>query len=431
MEILPFGAAGEVTGSLHLVVAEGRRLLLDAGLYQGQGEERNHDPFPFDPKALEAVILSHAHLDHVGRLPKLFRDGYQGPVYATRATGLLMRIVLEDALKVMEDPPFERRHLEEAMEAFRPLEYGHWLRLGGVGVSLGQAGHLPGSAFVVVQAEGRVLVYSGDLGNRAKAILPDFSLPPKAHLVVSEGTYGDRPHRSYAETVEEFVGILQRTLGQGGKVFIPSFAVERAQEILFVLKENAHRLPRVPIYLDSPMATRVLGLYPRLIAYLSPGVQRRFLAGENPFHPPGLRLVENPEMSRKLAQTQAPMVVIAGSGMLTGGRILLLLKEGLPHPQNALVFVGYQPQGGLGGRIITGVSPVRILGEEVPVRAQVHTLGGFSGHTGQDDLLHWLEGQDRVVLVHGEVGRLEALAQALRARGQRAGLARYGEAVRV
>ncbi|WP_038055316.1 MBL fold metallo-hydrolase [Thermus amyloliquefaciens] len=431
MRIVPFGAAREVTGSCHLLLAEGRRILLDCGMFQGQGEERNHAPFGFDPKAVDAVVLTHAHLDHVGRLPKLFREGYRGPVYATQATLSLMRIVLEDALKVMEPPFFQEGDVEAVFRHTRPLEYGEWLRLGDLTLAFGQAGHLPGSAFVVAQGEGKTLVYSGDLGNRQKTVLPDPSPPPKADLVLCEGTYGDRPHRSFAATVEEFLAILEGTLGQGGKVFIPSFAVERAQEILFLLHENGHRLPEAPIYLDSPMAEEVLDLYPRLVRYFSEEVRAHFLAGRNPFRPRGLRVVETREESKALNREPGPMVIIAGSGMLTGGRILHHLKHGLSDPKNALVFVGYQPRGGLGAEILQRPERIRILGQEVPLRASVHTLGGFSGHAGQDELLEWLQDQSRVALVHGEEEKLRELQGLLSQRGQAAHLAAFGEAMEV
>ncbi|WP_114312219.1 MBL fold metallo-hydrolase [Thermus caldifontis] len=431
MRIVPFGAAREVTGSCHLLLAEGRRVLLDCGMFQGREEGKNHAPFGFEPKAVEAVVLTHAHLDHVGRLPKLFREGYQGPVYATQATFLLMRIILEDALKVMEEPFFDEGDVEGVFRHAHPLEYGAWLRLGDLTLTLGQAGHLPGSAFVVAQGEGKTLVYSGDLGNRQKTVLPDPSLPPKADLVLSEGTYGDRPHRSFTATVGEFLEILERTLGQGGKVFIPSFAVERAQEILFLLYENGHLLPEAPIYLDSPMAERVLALYPRLVRYFSEEVQAYFLSGKNPFRPKRLEVVESAEESKALSRQPGPMVILAGSGMLTGGRILHHLKHGLSDPKNALVFVGYQPRGGLGAEIIQRPERIRLLGQEVPLRASVHTLGGFSGHAGQDELLDWLEGHPRVALVHGEEEALEKLASLLAQRGQEARLARFGEAIEV
>ncbi|MFN4070921.1 MAG: MBL fold metallo-hydrolase RNA specificity domain-containing protein, partial [Thermus caldifontis] len=394
-------------------------------------EGKNHAPFGFEPKAVEAVVLTHAHLDHVGRLPKLFREGYRGPVYASQATFLLMRIILEDALKVMETPFFGEEDVEETLRHIRFLEYGEWLRLGDLTLTFGQAGHLPGSAFVVAQGEGKTLVYSGDLGNRQKTVLPDPSLPPKADLVLSEGTYGDRPHRSFTATVGEFLEILERTLGQGGKVFIPSFAVERAQEILFLLYENGHLLPETPIYLDSPMAERVLALYPRLVRYFSEEVQAYFLSGKNPFRPKRLEVVESAEESKALSRQPGPMVILAGSGMLTGGRILHHLKHGLSDPKNALVFVGYQPRGGLGAEIIQRPERVRLLGQEVPLRASVHTLGGFSGHAGQDELLDWLEGHPRVALVHGEEEALEKLASLLAQRGQEARLARFGEAIEV
>ncbi|GAA6741943.1 MBL fold metallo-hydrolase [Thermus oshimai] len=430
MRIVPFGAAREVTGSCHLLLAEGRRVLLDCGMFQ-QKEERNRGPLGFDPRSLEAVLLTHAHLDHVGRLPRLFREGYRGPVYATRGTLLLMRIVLEDALRVMEEPFFEEKDLEALYAHLRPLEYGEWLRLGDLSLSFGQAGHLPGSAFVVAEGEGRTLVYSGDLGNREKTVLPDPAFPPKADLVLSEGTYGDRPHRPFAATVAEFLEILGRVLSRGGKVYIPTFAVERAQEILYLLYQNGHRLPKAPIYLDSPMAGRVLELYPRLVPYFSEEVQAHFLKGKNPFWPRGLEVVESVEASKALTRSPGPMVVLAGSGMLQGGRILHHLKHGLKDPKNALVFVGYQPRGGLGAEIIARPERVTLLGESVPLRAEVHTLGGFSGHAGQDELLDWLSGQKRVVLVHGEEEKLLALGELLALKGQEVSLASFGEEVPV
>lgn len=365
MRIVPFGAAREVTGSAHLLLAGGRRVLLDCGMFQGKEEARNHAPFGFDPKEVDAVLLTHAHLDHVGRLPKLFREGYRGPVYATRATVLLMEIVLEDALKVMDEPFFGPEDVEEALGHLRPLEYGEWLRLGALSLAFGQAGHLPGSAFVVAQGEGRTLVYSGDLGNREKDVLPDPSLPPLADLVLAEGTYGDRPHRPYRETVREFLEILEKTLSQGGKVLIPTFAVERAQEILYVLYTHGHRLPRAPIYLDSPMAGRVLSLYPRLVRYFSEEVQAHFLQ-EEPLPPCGPRGGGAHRGLQGPKPRPRPHGGPRGKRDARGGRILHHLKHGLSDPRNALVFVGYQPQGGLGAEIIARPPPCGSWGKRCP-----------------------------------------------------------------
>jgi metallo-beta-lactamase family protein len=425
MRITPYGASRTVTGSAHLLEGAGARVLLDCGMYQGEKEEKNLEPFGFDPRSLDAVLVTHAHLDHVGRLPRLFREGYRGPVYATRATLLLMEVILEDALKVTEEAFFEEKDLKELYAHLQPLEYKEPLRVRGLELQLWNAGHLPGSGFVVAEGEGRRFVFSGDLGNRQKVVLPDPEPPPQADLVLSEGTYGDRPHRSFQATVEEFLEILDRTLSRGGKVYIPTFAVERAQEILFHLFENQDRLVRAPIYLDSPMANRVSALYPRLLPYLSLEVQAYFRKGVNPFEPRGLRHVESAEESKRLNRAEGPMVVLAGSGMLFGGRILHHLKHGLSDPKNAVVFVGYQPRGGLGERIIRK-EPVRILGEVLEVRAEVHTLGGFSGHAGQDELLDWLKDQPRVLLVHGEEEKLLKLGQLLALRGQEVGLGGWG-----
>ncbi|AEB11339.1 MBL fold metallo-hydrolase [Marinithermus hydrothermalis] len=447
MRLYPCGAAGTVTGSAHLVEHQGYRLLLDCGLYQGADEEKNTEPFPFAPREVDAVVLSHAHLDHVGRLPLLVRQGYAGRVYATPPTLRLVPLILEDALGVMtheheralrkglEPPPllWTEADLQEAVGRLEPLPYYTPRAFGPFTVTLRNAGHIAGSAFVEVVADGKRLVFSGDLGNRRKELLPDPDYPPRADLVLSEGTYGDRAHRPFQSTLEEFAEILTKTLAAGGKVLIPSFAMERAQELLFHIREleQEGRIPEVPVFVDSPLTTRITEVYTALVDTFSPEVQALYRQGVDPFRPRQLEHVRSVEESKALNDLAGSAVIIAGSGMLSGGRILHHLRHHLPDPKSALVIVGYQPRGGLGARILERPAAVRIYGHEVPVRASVHTLGGFSGHAGQDELLDWLAEEPRVLLVHGELEKLHALGKRLHARGQAVRVAQYGVPVEV
>ncbi len=435
----PFGAARTVTGSCHLLSYRGYRLLLECGAYQGEAEPRNYTPFGFDPTRVNAVIVTHAHLDHIGRLPRLVRAGYRGPVYATPPTLKLLRPILEDALKVMREEAerAKRKHLpipeplwdeEDLAELYRrltPLSYYRPRPFGPFTVELQNAGHLPGSAFAVVEVAGRRLVFSGDLGNRRKEVLPDPDYPPHANLVVSEGTYGDRPHKPLAATLDEFALWVAETLSRGGKVVIPSFALERTQEILYYLREfeEKGRIPVAPVFVDSPLASRVSALFEEVREAFSLKVQTLYRQGRDPFRPRRLRYTVSVEESKALNELEGPATIIAGSGMLTGGRILHHLRHQLPNPKNTLLFVGYQPRGGLGRRILEGARVLRIHGHEVPVRARVASLGGFSGHAGLDELLDWLAGEPRILLVHGEPDKLAALKARLGARGQEARIA--------
>jgi metallo-beta-lactamase family protein len=447
MRLTPYGAARTVTGSCHLVEYQNYRLLLDCGAYQGSEDDRNNGPFGFEPATVDAVVISHAHHDHIGRLPLLIRQGYRGRVYTTKPTQLFLPVILEDALHLMREerdrlerkgkaPPaldWEEADLQELYTRLEVIPLGQSLELGPFQLRLGDAGHLPGSAFVELRVGGKRLVFSGDLGHAQKEVLPDPEDTLPADLMLCEGTYGDRSHRPFPETIAEFAHILSETLGKGGKVFIPSFALERTQEILFHLRdlEEKRQIPSVPVFVDSPMAFRISDIYPSVREYLSEEVQALYRKGRDPFRPRRLEYTHSVEDSKALNGLEGPLVVIAGSGMLAGGRILHHLRHGLPGEHNAVVITGYQPRGGLGRLLIEGARSVRLFGEEVRVRAQTHTLGGFSGHAGQDDLLRWLEGERRVALVHGEADKLEALRQKLEQRNTQAFLGEWGQAIEV
>lgn len=447
MRLTPYGAAKTVTGSCHLLEHQGYRLLLDCGAYQGSEDDRNNEPFGFEPSSLDAVVISHAHHDHIGRLPLLIRRGYRGRVYLTKPTRLFLPVILEDALHLMteerdrlvrkgkEAPPldWDEADLRELYGRLEDVPLEQELEFGPLRLRLGTAGHLPGSAFVEAMAQGKRLVFSGDLGHANKEVLPNPEDAAPADLVLCEGTYGDRAHRSFPETIAEFAGILSETLGRGGKVFIPSFALERTQEILFYLRdlEEGRHIPSVPVFVDSPMASKISEIYPSVREYFSEEVQALYRQGRDPFRPRGLKYTQSVEESKALNELEGPLVIIAGSGMLAGGRILHHLRHGLPGPDNALVITGYQPRGGLGRLLIEGAPSVRMFSRDIPVRARTYTIGGFSGHAGQDELLHWLKGERRVALVHGEADKLEVLRQKLEQQSTGAFLAEWGKPVEV
>ncbi|MER3488367.1 MAG: MBL fold metallo-hydrolase [Meiothermus sp.] len=442
MRITPYGAAQTVTGSCHLVERSGYKLLLDCGAYQGSEDHRNAEPFGFEPGEVDAVVISHAHHDHIGRLPILIRRGYRGKVHLSEPTRRFLPVILEDALRLMTEERKSRKaphllwdqaDLDELYQRLEPVPLHQDLALGPFTVRLQGAGHLPGSAFIEVREGERRLIFSGDLGNRSKEVLPDPENPAPADLVLCEGTYGDRPHRPFDQTIAEFAQILSEHLGQGGKVFVPSFALERTQEVLYYLREleQQNKIPSVPVYVDSPMADRISEIYPQVKRYFSPEVQALYERGIDPFSPRYLRHTHTVEDSKALGDRFGPLVIVAGNGMLSGGRILHHLRQGLPDPKNALVITGYQPRGGLGRVLLEGAQQVRMFGEDVRVRAQTYTLGGFSGHAGQDELLDWLKGENRVALVHGEPDKLQTLARALGSRGQRATVAEWGEPIEV
>jgi len=447
MRITPFGAAQTVTGSCHLVEQQDYRLLLDCGAYQGADEDRNEEPFGFDPKSINAVLISHAHNDHIGRLPMLIRQGYAGRVYVTEPTRLILPVILEDSLKLMQEErerlerkgrevvplPWNETDLAELYGRLEEVTYYQTQGLGPFRYRLRDAGHLPGSAFIQLEAGGKSLIFSGDLGHRRKDVLTDPDYPAQVDLMLCEGTYGDRSHRPFAATLEEFAEILSDVLAQGGKVFIPSFALERTQEVLFYIRELEQReaIPSVPVFVDSPMASKISEIYPKVRDFFSTEVQHIYSHGKDPFRPKRLEYTHSVEESKALNLMQGPLIVIAGNGMLSGGRILHHLRHGLPDSRNAVIITGYQPRGGLGELLINNAESVRIMGETVRVRAKTHTLGGFSGHAGRDELLDWLDSEQRIALVHGEVDKLQMLGKALRERGKVAFLGEWGKAIEV
>ena len=443
MKVRFHGAAGEVTGSCHEVEVDGKRLLLDCGMIQGseRDEARNGEPFPFDVRAIDAVVLSHAHIDHCGRLPLLVRRGFKGPIHMQAATADLVDIMLQDAASLAQmdadrdnryrrdgrddhQPLFTREDARQVMRQARGHHYDTPVDVfPGVELLFRDAGHILGSASVQLRsgtgAKARVLVFSGDVGQIGTPILRDPATVPAADLVLLESTYGNRRHRDRAGTVAEFGDIFAKAHRDGGNVLFPAFAVGRSQELLYWFARHFEdwQLARWQIFLDSPMATKVVAVYDRHEALFDEDARRAWRSRPHPFRLPNLHFTEDVAASQAINRIKGGAIIIAGSGMCNGGRIRHHLRQNLPDARNHVVFVGFQAQGTLGRRLVDGAERVRLFGEDVNVRAQRHTVGGLSAHADQQGLVDWynaIGGKPPVVLVHGEDDAREALALRLR-----------------
>ncbi len=462
-----FGAAGEVTGSCSLVETPSARVLVDFGLHQGgrEAELRNHQHPPIDARRLDAVVLTHAHIDHCGRLPLLVTQGYRGEIHCTAATADLAAILLRDSAELQEADAardavraarrgetalpalYSRDECERVIPMFAPLAYLEKREIApGVTVRLVDAGHILGSASVEMRVEspGRApftLLFSGDLGQTGTPLLrdpvppgrvPGAPTPPiEPDAVVMESTYGDRGHRPQRQSVEEFESIIEAAQGSRGKILVPAFAVGRTQTLVYHLGRMARggRLgggtlgggasASVPVFVDSPMAVDATELYARHRALFDEDAWSMIERGDSPLKFPGLRYLRTGDESRALNGMEGPAVIVAASGMCTGGRIMHHLKHHLWKVTTHVVIAGYQSQGSVGRQLVDRAHRVMVMGEPVVVRAKVHTLGGFSAHAGQPELLRWASGLKgtgaRVFLTHGERLPRQALAARMRA----------------
>lgn len=457
MQVHFHGAAGEVTGSLHLVEAGGRRVLLDCGMIQGspEAEARNLEAFPFDPASIDVLVISHAHIDHIGRVPLLVQRGFRGPISAQLATADLMPIMLMDAASISESeaeranrnrhrgqpvavPLYTQEDVADTLRQVRPLAYEHPTELlPGIELTFREAGHILGSCVVELRAEGRTLVFSGDLGPKGTPILRDPATVRQADLVLMESTYGDRNHRERDATVHEIGEILDDAWRGQGNVLIPAFAVGRSQELLYWFAKHWDdwKLSRWRIFLDSPMAGKVVGVYGRHRSLFDEEAARVFASHTTPFELPNLQITASAQESMAINDIRGGAIIIAGSGMANAGRIVHHLRQHVGRRETHVIFVGYQAQGTTGRRLVDGAQWVRIHGRDCRVRAQIHTIGGLSAHTDQQGLIGWygdIEGHPLLVLVHGEDKAREALAGEIGERyGVTATLARPGMSLTV
>ncbi len=443
MDIQFLGAAGEVTGSCYLLRVGDKRLLLDCGMIQGsrQDEARNREPFPFDPHAIDAVVLSHAHIDHSGRIPLLVRSGYKGPIYTQHACKDLCRIMLKDSGFLNEkeaewenrkrerkglelfEPLYTMQDAELALHQFRGVAYETRKKiLPGVTVRLRDAGHILGASIVELElAEGgerRTLVFSGDLGHKGAPILRDPTPCSKADLVIMESTYGDRLHRSWDDTEAEIKEVLAHALRAGGNILIPAFAVGRSQDLLYLFGKYSQELglDRWQIFLDSPMAIQATAVYIRHSNLYDREAAELWRKNRRQPLLPNLHFLRTANQSMGLNRIRSGAIIIAGSGMCTGGRIKHHLKHNLWRDECHIMIVGYQAEGTLGRALVDGARYVRLWGETVRVGAQVHTIGGLSAHADQAGLMSWydqFDGRPTLMLVHGETDAVATLSQRL------------------
>lgn len=445
MRIKALGAVGTVTGScFRLEMESGQKVLLDCGLFQGgrQTELRNWNTAVYDPAGVSAIVITHAHMDHSGLVPRLVKAGYRGPVYATEATADLLNVLWLDAANIQEqeaiwksrknerqgkkgvEPLYTEDDARQAMALLKPLSFydAHEI-VPGLALRYARAGHILGaaSAHFTATENGRVetAAFSGDLGRANQMLMPAPSALPEADTIFMETTYGNRLHKEMGPSVAEFLAAINQAVAERGKILIPAFAVERTQELLLLLSQAWHenKIPRdLPIILDSPLATAALGIYARYIHLFDHDSQAFLnLVGADHGALPTLRITRDAKESQALNEIEGPALIMAGSGMANAGRILHHLKHNLWRPNCHVIFVGFQAQGTTGRRLVEGAKSVKIFREAVSVEAKIHTIGGFSGHADQNELLQWLERAARpgltVNLIHGEASSTAAFRE--------------------
>ncbi len=447
MKLSFHGANRDVTGSCHLVETAGCRIMVDCGLFQGGRElnQENAEAFGFDAAAIDYLLLTHAHLDHCGRLPLLQKRGFRGEIITTAATCELARLVMLDSAHLQEEETRRQTRVRarqgadqsaadqlystlDALDTLgrfgRTAQYEKPIELkSGVRAIFFDAGHILGSASILLEVEEqgrrRSVLFSGDLGNAGRPLLRSPVTPAAADAVVMETTYGDRLHKSLDASVEELYQAISDTFARGGNVIIPTFALERAQEILYFLHqgiESSRLLRSMQVFLDSPMAISATEIFARHPECLKPEVARLFRDGRDPLHLPGLHFTRETADSMAINRIRGGAVIMAGAGMCTGGRIRHHLRHNLWRDAASIVFVGYAAKGTLARQIIDGAKTVRLFDEEISVRAQIHTINGFSAHADQNELLAWragIAGVKATFLVHGEEKIMQHFAQLL------------------
>jgi len=454
------GAARNVTGSRFLVQSSNARVLVECGLYQERDfRDRNWDPFPFPPAGLDAVLLTHAHLDHCGLLPKLVNEGFRGKVYCTAATAEIARIILLDSAHIQEEDAEykQKRHRRQNRTSPHPYQplytvedaercSTHFAKVGyrkpvpiadGMTATFHDAGHVFGSSMITLRVgadgQARTILFSGDVGRKHQPIVEDPSTFDRADYVLVESTYGDREHEAAEDVREALAEVINTTVASGGNVVMPVFALERSQDILYHLNELrlAGRVGDVPVFLDSPMAIRITEVFRKHPELFDEDMRERIAQAASPFDLPGLRMTRTVDESKAINRVRGA-IILAGSGMCTGGRVKHHLANNIEDPKSTMLFVGYQAIGTLGRTIVDGAREVRIHGETHPVRAKVARIGGFSAHADRNELWQWLGSLKTpprgVFVVHGEESAAESFGEFLRGKdGWNVTVPKYGD----
>lgn len=427
MKLTFCGGAGVVTGANYLLESGDTKILIDCGLEQGGSfvEKRNFESFPYDPATITAVFITHAHIDHTGLLPKLYKDGFRGTVYSTPPTKDFAELLLLDSEHILgleaertgHSPLYETDDIEGIMNHWQGVQYHEPISVNGFEVELFDAGHILGSAFIRVKAEGKKVVFSGDLGNYPAPVIKPTEFIDEADYCLIESTYGGRIHEDSSQRELSLERAIEDTVRAGGVLMIPAFALERTQELLYQLNDlvEGGRVPRVAMYVDSPLAIKLTTIYKKYPKYFNKETQAQVHGGDDILNFPGLRFTLTPEESKEINTAPTPKVVIAGSGMSHGGRILHHEIRYLSDEKNMLLIIGYQASGSLGRRLLEGASSVTIFGEHVPVRCQVRSVSAYSAHADQPRLIGWLKPMQaslkKVFLIQGEEEQSLALGE--------------------
>jgi len=443
------GAAQTTTGSMHLIEANGKRILFDCGLYQGNRKKaflKNRD-MAVDPRSIDAVILSHAHIDHCGNLPTLARNGFTGKVYSTPATQEVCNILLRDSAylqkrdleyvnkkrarqgKVLFEPLYAEEDVTKIIGQFQTEPLKRVVDLGdGVTFMFHNAGHILGSAIVQLDvaesgSRSKRLIFTGDLGQPAQPIIKDYDMPQGADLLMIESTYADRDHPSHEDVKGRLKGFIEDIHQQHSRLIIPAFSVGRTQQILYFLNRlyEEGRMPPTPVYVDSPLSLKATKIYTKHRECYDDDASDILREGIDPMKLPGLQFVGTPDESRALNTVEGPLIIIAASGMCEGGRVLHHLKNGISNPRNIILIVGYQAENTLGRRIVNKISPIKIFGEEHELNARVHTINALSAHADRTALMKWFDGTkdnlSHVFAVHGEIEKVTAMQKLVREHG--------------
>lgn len=453
------GAAQNVTGSKFLLEADNKKILIDCGLYQERKlKNRNWEPFPFDPDSIDVMLLTHAHVDHSGLIPKLVKDGFKGSIYCTKATADIVKIILLDAAHLQEEdaafkkkrhekekrkgpypeiPLYTTEDAEASFSHFTGVNYREAVNLGEeVSATFHDAGHVLGSSTIKVtvtqDGETRSILFSGDVGRDDRPILKDPYEYKEIDYAVVESTYGNRVHEEPKDIGEKLAEIVNSTVKAGGNIIVPSFALQRAQEVLYYMNKLLleDKIPDIPVYLDSPMAIKITEVFKQYEELYDKEMTQLVNDRRSPLDFPGLKMMQTSEESKQLNYLTKPAMIIAGAGMCNGGRIKHHLVNNITRPECTILFVGYQAVGTLGRSIIDGIKKVRILGQRYPVRARVTEITGFSAHADRNELLEWMSGINprRVFVVHGETKSAREFGKFLRQeRGWKVTVPMYGE----
>ncbi len=426
MKLTFYGGAKSVTGTCYLLEDKQVKILIDCGLVQGSrvAEKENYKPFSFNPKEINYVFITHGHLDHVGRLPKLYRDGFRGLIFGTYPTRDFSELILYDSQSILEREAksmrtktiYKESDIRGVMELFHGCDYGEKIKLNGnLTLNFKDAGHILGSAIIEVSFGDKKIVFSGDLGNPSSSILKSTEWVEGADYLIMESLYGDRLYNGNNKKIV-LERILEDIIGKGGVIMIPAFAIERTQEILYELNElvENRRIPRIPVFLDSPLSIEATAIYKRYSYYYNESAKDLIKSGDALFNFPGLRLTRTKQESMSINDAPAPKVIIAGSGMMEGGRIWHHLRRYLPDNKNVLLVVSYQAPGSLGRRLLDGAQEIEIFNEKIPVRASVQKIDGYSAHADQQQLLNFArqakKGLKKVFLTQGEESASRVLA---------------------